>query len=71
METYPFFLAFALLVFATDSAGLFSYWRAWMYLIGRLLFLPLYAIGIPWLRTISWQIATLGLILVGAQLFTG
>ena len=69
METYAFFLVFVMLVFVTDSAGQLSYWGAWMYLIGRLLFLPLYAIGIPWLRTISWQIATLGLVLVGAQLF--
>ena len=69
METYPFFAVFVLLVFMTDSAGQFSYWGACTYLGGRLLFLPLYALGIPWLRTFSWNIATLGLVLVGVQLF--
>jgi uncharacterized MAPEG superfamily protein len=38
-----------------------------MYLAGRILFLPLYAAGIPWIRTFSWNAATLGLVLVGAQ----
>jgi uncharacterized MAPEG superfamily protein len=33
-----------------------------------LLFLPLYALGNPWLRTFSWNLATLGLVTVGAQL---
>jgi uncharacterized MAPEG superfamily protein len=34
-----------------------------MYLAGRVLFLPLYAAGTPWLRTFSWNLATLGLAL--------
>lgn len=32
-----------------------------MYLAGRCLFLPLYAAGAPWIRTFSWNFATLGL----------
>ena len=46
-----------------------SSWGAALYLIGRVLFLPLYAFGIPWLRTFSWNLATLGLVMVGVQLF--
>lgn len=69
METYPFFAVFILLVFVTGSAGSLSYWGTWLYVVGRVLFLPLYAAGIPWLRSISWNIATLGLVLVGIQLF--
>jgi len=38
------------------------------YLAGRLLFLPLYAAGIPWLRTFSWNAATLGLVMVMAAI---
>lgn len=66
-ETYPLFVACIILVFLTNSAGGLSYWGACLYLGGRVLFLPLYAIGIPWLRTFSWNVATLGLVLVGIQ----
>jgi uncharacterized MAPEG superfamily protein len=34
----------------------------------RAIFLPLYAWGIPWRRTFSWNIATVGLVLIMAQL---
>ncbi len=38
-----------------------------MYLAGRILFLPLYAIGALWLKTLGGHLATLGVVLVGAQ----
>jgi uncharacterized MAPEG superfamily protein len=69
METYPFFATCVLLVHVTGASGAFSRWGALLYLAGRLLFLPLYAWGVPWLRTFSWNAATLGLVLVGIQLF--
>lgn len=68
MQTYAFFAVCVLLVFVTDSAGQLSYWGCLGYLLGRLLFLPLYALGTPWLRTFSWNLATLGLVTVGVQL---
>ena len=37
---------------------------ALLYLAGRLLFLPLYAVGAVWWRTISWNLATFGLAMV-------
>ena len=69
LETYPLFATCIIVVFITDSSGSFSFWGAWLYMVGRVLFLPLYAAGIPWLRTFSWNIATLGLVLVGVQVF--
>ncbi len=68
METYPFFATCVLVVEVTGASGPLSRWGAALYLGGRLLFLPLYAWGVPWLRTFSWNAATLGLVLVGAQL---
>jgi uncharacterized MAPEG superfamily protein len=59
----------ALMVHVTGSAGALSFWGATLYLGGRILFLPLYAAGVPWLRTFSWNFASLGLVLVGVQLF--
>ena len=65
METFPLFVACIFLVDATQSIGTLSQWGCILYLSGRVLFLPLYAIGVPWLRTFSWNIATLGLVMVG------
>ncbi|MFT7460287.1 MAG: putative MAPEG superfamily protein [Planctomycetota bacterium] len=69
LETYPFFAVCVMIVFITNSAGSLSYWGAWLYLVGRVLFLPFYAADLPWLRSLAWNIATLGLVLVGSQVF--
>lgn len=69
LETYAFFAVLVLMVELTGQGGAFSYWGAVTYLGGRILFLPLYAWGVPWLRTISWKIATAGLVAVGVELF--
>ncbi len=68
LETFPLFVALVYLIDTTQTAGPLSYWGSMVYVVFRILYLPLYAIGIPWLRTICWQIATTGLVLVGVQL---
>jgi uncharacterized MAPEG superfamily protein len=67
LETFPYFAACVLVVHVTGEQGALSQTGSAMYLAGRILFLPLYAAGIPWIRTFSWNAATLGLVLVGAQ----
>jgi uncharacterized MAPEG superfamily protein len=67
LETFPYFAACILIVRVTDVSGSLSQIGCGLYLGGRLAFLPLYAMGIPWIRTFSWNIATLGLVLVGVQ----
>jgi uncharacterized MAPEG superfamily protein len=71
LETFAIFVACTLTVHLTGAYGALSWWGASLYLGGRILFLPLYAVGVPWLRTFSWNVATLGLVLVGAQLVVG
>ena len=44
-ETFPIFAACALMVFASDTAGTLSAWGSGLYLAGRVLYLPLYALG--------------------------
>lgn len=68
LETFAIFAVCVVLVHLVDAGGALSYWGSILYLVGRILFLPLYALGIPWLRTFSWSAATLGLVLVGAQI---
>ncbi len=67
LETFAIFAVCVVTVHLTNAYGSLSYWGSILYLAGRLLFLPLYAAGVPWLRTFSWNLATLGLVLVGAQ----
>lgn len=69
LKTFPLFAVCVLINFVTGTAGALSYWGCILYVSGRTLFLPLYAAGIPWIRTFSWNIATLGLMMVGVQVF--
>lgn len=68
LETFPYFAALAVMVHLTASSGTLSQWGCILYIAGRIVFLPLYASGTVWFRTISWNVATLGLALVCAQL---
>lgn len=71
METFAVFAAAVLMVEHLHVAGALSQWGAVVYVAGRMLFLPLYLMGVPWLRTFSWNAATLGLVLVMAQIVVG
>ena len=67
LETFAIFAAAVLLLVALDrEGGRLSQVGVALYLGGRIAFLPLYAAGTPWLRSFSWNIATLGLALVMA-----
>jgi uncharacterized MAPEG superfamily protein len=71
LETFGIFSVCVLLVHLTGAYGDLSFWGSILYLVGRALYLPLYAWGVPWVRSISWNLATLGLVLVGAQVVVG
>ena len=67
LETFAIFVAAVLMLeLRGRTGGTVSEIGAVAYLGGRILFLPLYAAGVPWLRTFSWNIATLGLVMVMA-----
>lgn len=68
LESFPIFVAFVFLLDATDGMDWLSQWGSGIYLAGRVVYLPLYALGVPWLRTFSWNIATLGLVMAGASI---
>lgn len=69
LETFPLFAVCILVAHVSGTAGNLSWWGGVLYLGGRIAYLPLYALGVPWLRTFSWNIATLGLVFVGLQVF--
>ena len=67
LETFSAFIAAVLMLTHLQGEGRLSEVGALLYLVGRIAFLPLYASGVAWLRTFSWNFATLGLVLVLAQ----
>lgn len=63
-ETFPLFATAVLLAAVTDSLSAYSYWGAILYLVARVVYLPLYALGIPVIRSIVWLISVAGLLLI-------
>ena len=71
LETFPIFIAAVIAVELTGAGDGWSAWGAAAYLWGRLLYLPLYAAGVPVLRGLVWNVPTLGIIAMFATLFPG
>lgn len=64
METYPFFVAIVIAGALIDRHNLATIYGAELYLAGRVIYLPLYALGVPVLRTLIWLAASIGIVLV-------
>ena len=65
LEAFPIFVAAVLMLeFIGGTGGWLSVSGCLLYLAFRCLYLPLYALGLPWIRTFSWNAATAGLALV-------
>ena len=63
-ETYPAFLALAFgVIMAGDPAGL-ALTGAWIWLICRVIYIPLYLAGVPYIRSFVWLGSMLGLALM-------
>ena len=69
METFPFFAAAALAVIATQRGSDDTALGAQMYVWARLVYVPVYAIGIPYLRTAVWAVGFWGMFKVLSALF--
>ena len=41
--------------------GDLTLWGCWLYLLGRLVYVPLYAAGIPYVRSLVWLASMVGL----------
>ncbi|WP_419896048.1 MAPEG family protein [Roseomonas sp. USHLN139] len=63
-ETLPLFAAAILIAHLAGREGALTFWGAWAFLIGRLLHLPLYAAGVPYLRSLAWTLSLAGLIAI-------
>lgn len=65
-ETYPGFVALALAVaLAGDPSG-WGLVGGWLWFIARLVYIPLYLAGIPYIRSLVWLVALIGLVIMAA-----
>lgn len=63
-ETYPAFIALAFgVIMAGDPSGL-ALIGAWIWLICRIVYIPLYLAGIPYIRSLVWVGSMVGLLLM-------
>ena len=64
MQTFPFFAAAVLAAQVAGRHNPSTLWGAELYFWARLVYVPLYAAGIPGVRTLAFVVATLGIVLV-------
>ena len=69
LETFPLFAA---VVLATQLAGIhnaLTIWGAQLYFWARVVYVPLYAAGVPLIRSLVWNVGTIGIVLLIVALF--
>lgn len=69
LETFPFFAAAVLAVVLTQRTNADTALGAQVYFWARLAYVPIYAAGIPYLRTLVWVASLWGLLQVLWALF--
>lgn len=67
-ETYPAFVALALaLAIAGDAEG-WGLAGAWLWFVARLVYIPLYLAGIPYVRSLVWLVSLAGLAVMAGMI---
>jgi len=69
LETFPLFAALALATMVLGHADGQALLGAQLYFWARVVHVPLYVAGIPWLRTLVWAVSIVGLVMMLLTLF--
>lgn len=64
LETFPVFAALVLIIQVTESWTTTSALAVQLYFWSRVVYIPLYIIGIPFLRTIAWFVSMVGIVML-------
>ncbi|MNT19087.1 MAPEG family protein [compost metagenome] len=64
METFPFFAAAVLAVVLTQRQDGLTALAAQLYFWARVVYLPLYAAGVPYIRSLVWLASLIGIVLL-------
>ena len=68
-ETLPLFIGAVLIAHVIGAAGALTVWGTALYFWARVVYVPLYAFGVPYVRSLVWLVSLVGLIMVIASLF--
>jgi len=63
-ETLPVFAIAILITHILGREGPLTLTGAWLYIIARVAYVPVYAAGIPFLRSLIWVVSLFGIILI-------
>jgi uncharacterized MAPEG superfamily protein len=63
-ETLPVFAAAILITHVAGREGPLTAWGAWVYLIARVVYVPLYAVGIPYVRSLVWAVSLFAIVFI-------
>jgi uncharacterized MAPEG superfamily protein len=69
METFPFFAAAVLVAYLAAKLGTLTLWGAGLYVAARAIYVPVYAAGIPRLRTLIWLVSLAGIGMIVTAIF--
>jgi len=68
-ETYPAFIGLLLAMILTGDSSGFGLFGAAVWLVARIVYIPLYLKGIPYVRSLVWLVSLVGLALMMIALF--
>jgi uncharacterized MAPEG superfamily protein len=66
LETFPLFAAVVLVAHVVDRHDALTLWGAQLYFWARVAYVPLY--GVPVVRSLVWNVATVGILLIAVAL---
>ncbi len=69
-ETWPAFIALALGLAVTGKSGGIGATGAMLWIIARVVYLPIYALGIPVIRTLTWVASIVGIVMMLIRLLS-
>jgi uncharacterized MAPEG superfamily protein len=68
LETWPAYIALALALAVTGRTGGLGETGALLWFAARVVYLPLYVLGVPYVRSLVWTAGAIGLLLMLARL---
>lgn len=69
-ETLPLFIGAVLIAHVAGEDGFLTFWGTKAYFWSRLVYIPLYAFGVAYVRSLVWLVSIAGLVAIFAALFT-
>ena len=63
-ETFPFFVALVLVDYLGGRLGELTAYGAALYVVARAVYVPLYALGVPYVRSLVWLASMVGILML-------